>query len=52
MSVAVAAAVVTPTNLMVMGSGGYQFGDYWRLGLPMMLFFVVATFLVPIVWSF
>jgi hypothetical protein len=44
MSVAVAAAVVTPTNLMVMGPGGHQ--------LPMMLFFVVATFLVPVVWSF
>jgi di/tricarboxylate transporter len=59
MSVAVAAAasfltpVATPTNLMVMGPGGYQFGDYWKLGLPMMLwFFVVATFLVPVVWPF
>jgi di/tricarboxylate transporter len=59
MSVAVAAAasfltpVATPTNLMVMGPGGYQFGDYWKLGLPMMLwFFVVATFLVPLVWPF
>ena len=59
MSVAVAAAaafltpVATPTNLMVMGPGGYQFGDYWKLGLPMMLwFFVVATFLVPVFWPF
>ena len=59
MSVAVAAAasfltpVATPTNLMVMGPGGYQFGDYWKLGLPMMLwFFLVATFLVPLFWAF
>jgi di/tricarboxylate transporter len=59
MSVAVAAAasfltpVATPTNLMVMGPGGYHFGDYWKLGLPMMLwFFVVATFLVPVFWPF
>ncbi|EEF57299.1 SLC13 family permease [Pedosphaera parvula] len=59
MSVAVAAAasfltpVATPVNLMVMGPGGYRFGDYWKLGLPLMLwFFVVATFLVPVFWRF
>ena len=59
MSIAVAAAaafltpVATPVNLMVMGPGGYHFGDYWKLGLPLLLwFFVVATFLVPIFWSF
>ena len=57
MSVTVAAAaafltpVATPVNLMVMGPGGYHFGDYWKLGLPMMLwFFAVATFLVPVIW--
>ena len=22
-------------NLLVMGPGGYRFGDYWRLGLPL-----------------
>jgi di/tricarboxylate transporter len=59
MSVAVASAaafltpVATPVNLMVMGPGGYRFGDYWKLGLPLLLlFFVVATFLVPAVWHF
>jgi di/tricarboxylate transporter len=59
MSIAVAAAaafltpVATPVNLMVMGPGGYHFGDYWKLGLPLLLwFFVVATFVVPIFWSF
>ena len=57
MSVTVAAAasfltpVATPVNLMVMGPAGYRFGDYWKLGLPLMLwFFVVATFYVPLVW--
>jgi di/tricarboxylate transporter len=57
MSVAIAAAasfltpVATPTNLMIMGPAGYQFGDYWKLGLPCLLwFFVMATFFVPIVW--
>lgn len=59
MGVAVASAaalltpVATPANLMVMGPGGYRFGDYWKLGLPLLaLFGVVAVFLVPVIWSF
>ena len=59
MSVAVAAAaafltpIATPTNLMVMAPGGYKFGDYWKLGLPLLLwFFLVATFYVPLIWRF
>jgi di/tricarboxylate transporter len=36
-----------------MAPGGYRFGDYWRLGLPLMLlFFMVAVFLVPVFWPF
>jgi di/tricarboxylate transporter len=59
MAVAVASAaafltpVATPANLMVMGPGGYRFGDYWKLGLPILaLFGLVAVFLVPVIWSF
>ena len=59
MSTAVAAAgafltpIATPTNLMVMGPGGYAFGDYWKLGLPLLIwFFVVSVFLVPLIWRF
>jgi di/tricarboxylate transporter len=59
MSVAIAAAasfltpVATPTNLMVMEPGGYRFGDYWKFGLPMMIwFFVIAVGLVPVIWPF
>ncbi|ANY77400.1 citrate transporter [Microvirga ossetica] len=59
MSTAVAAAgafltpIATPTNLMVMGPAGYAFGDYWKLGLPLLLwFFVVSVFLVPLIWRF
>src|SRR3954462_3345132 len=45
--------VATPANLMVMGPGGYRFGDYWKLGLPLMaLFGVVAVLIVPVFWSF
>jgi di/tricarboxylate transporter len=57
MTVAVSAAasfvtpVATPANLMVMEAGGYRFGDYWRLGLPLLaLFGVVAIVLVPVFW--
>src|SRR5262245_28806072 len=59
MAVCVAAAaafltpVATPANLMVMEPGGYRFGDYWKLGLPMLaLFGLVAVFLVPVIWAF
>jgi di/tricarboxylate transporter len=58
-AVAVAAAaafitpVATPANLMVLEPGGYRFGDYWKLGLPLLaLFGVVAVLLVPVIWSF
>lgn len=59
MAIAVASAgafltpIATPTNLMVMRPGGYAFGDYWKLGLPLMIwFFVVSVFFVPMVWRF
>ena len=45
--------VATPANLMVMEPGGYRFGDYWKLGLPLLVLFgVVAVFLVPVIWRF
>ncbi len=59
MSVCVAAAasfltpVATPVNLMIMGPGGYKFGDYWKIGIVCMAwFFVMAVFFVPMVWRF
>ncbi len=43
--------VATPANMMVMGPGGYRFGDYWRLGLPLLLaWLVLALAIVPRVW--
>ena len=45
--------VATPANLMVMEPGGYRFGDYWKLGLPLLVLFgLVAVLLVPVIWSF
>jgi di/tricarboxylate transporter len=43
--------VATPANIMVMKPGGYQFADYPKLGLPiMLLYLLVAVFLVPFWW--
>jgi di/tricarboxylate transporter len=57
MSIAVASAasfltpIATPANMMVQQPAGYHFGDYWRLGLPLMVWFgIIAVFLVPQIW--
>jgi len=59
MTVAISAstAFLTPigttTNLMVMTPGGYSFNDYIKVGLPLMiLFLIVSLILVPIIWPF
>jgi di/tricarboxylate transporter len=55
MGVAVAAscAFLTPighkNNTLILGPGGYRFGDYWRMGLPLEVLVIVVS--VPmIVW--
>jgi di/tricarboxylate transporter len=57
MAVAIGAACdfLTPIghqcNTLVMGPGGYQFGDYWRLGLPLsLLVLAVGTPLIAFFW--
>jgi di/tricarboxylate transporter len=38
-------------NALVMSPGGYRFGDYWRLGLPLSIIVAVGgTLLIPIFW--
>ena len=54
---AASASFLTPfgyqTNLMVQGPGGYQFGDYFRVGILLSLLVgVTVVLLVPIVWPF
>ncbi|MFT3970456.1 MAG: SLC13 family permease [Micropruina sp.] len=45
--------VATPANTMVMEPGGYRFTDYWKLGLPLLLIYVVVAVLwVPLIWHF
>ena len=48
-------AFLTPighqNNLLVMGPGGYRFGDYWRMGLPVQLIIVLLGIpLLLLVW--
>ncbi len=57
MAVAVGAscAFLTPighqSNTLVMGPGGYHFGDYWRLGLPLEIVVVaVGLPVILLVW--
>jgi di/tricarboxylate transporter len=59
MAIAVAAscAFVTPighkNNVLIMGPGGYEFGDYWRMGLPLTLIVIaVSVPMLLIVWPF
>ena len=55
MAVAVAAscAFLTPighkNNTIILGPGGYRFGDYWRMGLPLEVL-VVAVGVPMILW--
>ena len=57
MGVAVAAscAFLTPighkNNTLIMGPGGYRFGDYWRMGLPLEILIVaISVPTILIVW--
>ena len=43
--------IATPANMMVMGPGGYRFGDYWKFGLVTMVVWLgVAMLVIPLVW--
>lgn len=56
MAVAVAAscAFLTPighkNNTIIMGPGGYRFGDYWRMGLPLEILIIAVS--VPAILFF
>lgn len=59
MAVAVAAscAFLTPighkNNTLIMGPGGYRFGDYWRMGLPLeVIVTAVSVPMILLVWPF
>ncbi|MCP3980290.1 MAG: SLC13 family permease [bacterium] len=57
MAVAVGAscAFLTPighkNNMIILGPGGYEFGDYWRMGLPLeALVVAVSVPMIALVW--
>ena len=56
MAVAVGAscAFLTPIghqcNALILGPGGYRFGDYWRMGLPLEILIVIVS--VPLILKF
>jgi di/tricarboxylate transporter len=40
-----------PAHLIIMGPGGYRFGDYIKVGLPLtLLILLVAVVAVPYFW--
>lgn len=54
-AVAASAAFLTPighkNNTLILGPGGYRFGDYWRMGLPLeILIIAVSIPTILVVW--
>jgi di/tricarboxylate transporter len=54
-AVAASAAFLTPighkNNTLVLGPGGYGFGDYWRMGLPLEIIVIVVSIpTILVVW--
>jgi len=42
-----------PTNLIVMGPGGYRFTDYPRIGVPLnLIVWILSSLLIPVLWPF
>lgn len=55
--VGASASFATPlgyqTNTMVYGVGGYRFGDYLRIGVPMnLMVLAISVALAPMIWPF
>ncbi|MGB6658932.1 MAG: SLC13 family permease [Xanthobacteraceae bacterium] len=51
------ASFLTPfangVSLMVYGPGGYRFGDFWKIGLPVTIWALIVTVVVvPLYWKF
>ncbi|MBE1283037.1 MAG: SLC13 family permease [Rhodobacteraceae bacterium] len=53
-AVAASAAFLTPighkNNTLILGPGGYRFGDYWRMGLPLEILIVTTS--IPAILMF
>ncbi len=52
-SMAFASPVASPVNTLVMGAGNYRFGDYARVGIPLVFITLIVSLLVlPALWPF
>jgi di/tricarboxylate transporter len=52
-STAFASPVASPVNTLVMGAGGYRFGDYLKVGGPLILLSLAASILLlPVLFPF
>ena len=52
-SLAFAIPIGYQTHMMVYGPGGYRFGDFIRIGLPLnLLLWIVCVALIPLLWPF
>ncbi|MEL6168030.1 MAG: SLC13 family permease [Pseudomonadota bacterium] len=55
-AIGAACAFLTPighkNNTLILGPGGYRFGDYWRMGLPLeILVIIVSVPAILLVWG-
>jgi di/tricarboxylate transporter len=52
-SMAFATPVASPVNTLVMGAGDYRFGDYLKVGVPMIIvMLVISLVILPLLWPF
>lgn len=52
-SMAFASPVASPVNTLVMGAGNYRFGDYVRVGVPLLVVaLLVSVLALPLLWPF
>jgi len=53
-AIGLSCAFLTPighqNNVLIMGSGGYKFRDYWKMGLPLEIVIVIVA--VPLIVTF
>jgi di/tricarboxylate transporter len=52
-SMAFASPVASPVNTLVMSSGQYRFGDYIRVGLPLIgILLILSVLVLPVLWQY